>query len=188
MVNGKVLRNDHCKGEFDKMILGTVEMVPSSLDLDSFSLLVSELNSYRRYPSEPAAAGCKQFIALPANHICSLVTMLLNPPAAAQCHSQNSNRQLPGPTRVSNRINSARCRQGSSRPAFAVNTAQVVEQETITHSPDQTEHLTSSHSESGPKSSDMSSKPQIPRNKVLTTSMIAHATNKDVDQVRHTRN
>ena len=106
--------------------------------------------------------------AVAAKQSCTLVIMLLNLPAAAHCHPHSSNRQHPGPTRGCGRLS----------------TAQVIEQEVAPHSADQTDQLTRSHSEPGQKTSDMGSKPQIPRNKVLTTSMIAHATNKEVDQVR----
>ena len=64
-----------------------------------------------------------------------------------------------------------------------VATAQILVEDVDTTSQLEREVLTKSHLEQSPASSEMGSTVQVPRNKVLTTSMIAHATNKDVNQV-----
>ena len=62
-------------------------------------------------------------------------------------------------------------------------TAQVVDQGVAISIKDQPEPLAKSQLNSSRADSDMNSRVQVPRNKVLTTTMIAHATNKDVNQV-----
>lgn len=103
--------------------------------------------------------------------------MLLQAPKLAQCHLHGCYRQQPDLSRITGARHIRGCK---ALPAAVLDIAQVVEKETETSSKAQLDFLARSALE---QNSDMGSKVQVPRNKVLTTSMIAHATNKDFNQV-----
>ena len=78
---------------------------------------------------------------------------------------------------------SARRSRSRSARSAVVNTVQVVDPDVTNSIKDQPDPLAKSQLNSSRADSDMHSRVQVPRNKVLTTTMIAHATNKDITQV-----
>lgn len=106
--------------------------------------------------------------------------MLLQAPSLAQCRLHGCHRQHFDLSRITG---FRRTPSNRSSHTTVVDTAQVLKEDTGTTSQLEREILTRSQLEQSPASSEMGSTVQVPRNKVLTTSMIAHATNKDVNQV-----
>ncbi len=106
--------------------------------------------------------------------------MLLQAPRLAQCHLYGSHRQQPDLSRVTRARRLPGCR---SSLTTVIDPAQTLEEEVGVSSQVEREFLAKSQLKSSPAVTDMGSTVQIPRHKVLTTSMIAHATNKDVNQV-----
>lgn len=74
-----------------------------------------------------------------------------------------------------------RCHSRSAQVA-AVDTTQVIDKGITNIS--KLDPIVKSQLDSTRAEPDMNSRVQVPRNKVLTTTMIAHATNKDVSQVK----
>ena len=105
--------------------------------------------------------------------------MFLQFPQLAHSPCNHCSRQQPAFARVTS------VRRYRSRPAriAVVDTAQVVDQDVTSSINNQPEALAKSQLNSSRADFDMNSRVQVPRNKVLTTTMIAHATNKDVIQV-----
>lgn len=86
------------------------------------------------------------------------------------------------------RLFAPRQRQCRSSPVRIVSTAQVLESELESriqshHNASTTAQQRISQSDRGSTARDMSSGIHVPRHKVLTTNMIAQATNKDIEQV-----
>ena len=112
---------------------------------------------------------------------CGIVAMLLQAPRLAQCHLYGSHRQQPDLSRVTRARRNPGCK---SSLTTVIDPAQTLEEQVGVSSQVEREFLAKSQVKStSPAATDMGSTVQVPRNKVLTTSMIAHATNKDVNQV-----
>ncbi len=140
-------------------------------------LMVSERTALKT----PIAAGYPRLDqACSIDGACSIVAMLLQAPRLAQCHLHGSHRQQPDLSRVTRARRNPGCK---SSLATVIDPAQTLEGEAETSSLVEREFLAKSQLKASPAATDMGSTVQIPRNKVLTTSMIAHATNKDVNQV-----
>ena len=105
--------------------------------------------------------------------------MLLQLPQPAHNSCKGCSRQQPAFARVTS---ARRCRSRSARIPV-VDTVQVIDQDVANSIKDQPDVLVNSQLNSCRADPDMNSRVQVPRNKVLTTTMIAHATNKDVNQV-----
>lgn len=105
--------------------------------------------------------------------------MLLQVPQLAHCplHPDSTPRAM-----LSSVTAARRCRIRSASTSVA-DTAQLIEQNTKASSKDQLDIWARSQLPGAPAEPEMGSRVQIPRNKVLTTTMIAHATNKDINQV-----
>lgn len=112
-------------------------------------------------------------------HCRACVAMNLQAPALTPCTHHPRIQHQP----VSSRISAARrCHTRSARTLVA-DTTQLIDQDIQASSQDQLDVLSRSQPDSAPAEPDMGSRLQIPRNKVLTTNMIAHATNQNVSQV-----
>ncbi|DBA99259.1 TPA: hypothetical protein ACH3X3_011871 [Trebouxia sp. C0006] len=112
---------------------------------------------------------------------CGTVAMLLQAPRLAHCHLYGSHRQQPDLSRVTRARRNPGCK---SSLTTVIDPAQTLEEQVEASSQVEREFLAKSQLKpTGPAATDMGSTVQVPRNKVLTTSMIAHATNKDVNQV-----
>lgn len=100
------------------------------------------------------------------------------PQLAPSPFGTGSRQQQPATARLTS------ARRCHSRPAqiAVVDTAQVVDPDVTKTS--KLDVLAKSQLDSTRAEPDMNSRVQLPRNKVLTTTMIAHATNKDVSQVK----
>lgn len=109
--------------------------------------------------------------------------MLLQVPQLAHCplHPDSTPRAM-----LSSVTAARRCRIRSASTSVA-DTAQLIEQNTKASSKDQLDIWARSQLPGAPAEPEMGSRVQIPRNKVLTTTMIAHATNKDINQVRRVK-
>ena len=105
--------------------------------------------------------------------------MLLQPPRTAHSPCKPYSREQPASARVT-------CARRCHRPACSavVDTPQLIDQDVTNSSKDQPNILVKSQLDSSRAEFEMNSRVQVPRNKVLTTTMIAHATNKDVNQVK----
>lgn len=103
--------------------------------------------------------------------------LLQGPQLAHSLFSTGNKQQQPATARVTS------ARRCHSRPAqiAVVDTAQVANSDGTKSS--KLDVLAKSQLDSTRAEPDMNSRVQLPRNKVLTTTMIAHATNKDVSQV-----
>lgn len=112
---------------------------------------------------------------------CGTVAMLLQAPRLAQCHLYGSHRQQPDLSRVTRARRNPGCK---SSLTTVIDPAQTLEEQVEVSSQVEREFLAKSQLKpTSPAATEMGSTVQVPRNKVLTTSMIAHATNKDVNQV-----
>ena len=112
---------------------------------------------------------------------CGIVAMLLQAPRLAQCHLYGSHRQQPDLSRVTRARRKPGCK---SSLTTVTDPAQTLEEQVTSSNQVERDFLAKSQLKpTSPAATDMGSTVQVPRNKVLTTSMIAHATNKDVNQV-----
>lgn len=106
--------------------------------------------------------------------------MVLQLPQPVHSPCKHCGKQQPAFVRFTS---ARRCRSRSARQVV-VDTAQVIDQDVTSSAKDQSETLVAQlNSRADPN---MHSRVQVPRNKVLTTTMIAHATNKDLKQVNAT--
>lgn len=109
--------------------------------------------------------------------------MVLQLPQPVHSPCKHCNRQQPTFARFTS---ARRCRSRSAR-RVVVDTVQVIDQDVSNSTKDQPETLVKSQLNSSRADPNMHSRVQVPRNKVLTTTMIAHATNKDLKQVTQDR-
>ena len=107
--------------------------------------------------------------------------MLLQLPQLAHCPLHPTSK----PRAIRSCITAARHCHIRSASTSVADTAQLLEQNTKSVGKDQLDVWARSQLHGAPAEPDMGSRVQIPRNKVLTTTMIAHATNKDITQVEH---
>ena len=106
--------------------------------------------------------------------------MLLQSPGLSDFCLRACHPHQPNLIRVTRTSRSHICRKSR---AAAVDTAQVIEEETDSSNKFDLNISARSPEAQSPANPEPGFKMQIPRNKVLTTNMIAKATNKDVSQV-----
>ena len=148
-------------------------------------LVVSELSLCICLPGDPCSCDwllhTSQWYAraclLDHRHLVAAMLLRLPQPAHSPC--KRCSRQQSAFARVTS---ARRCCKRSARTAV-VDTVQVIAQDVANSIKDQPDVLVNSQLNTSRADPDMNSRVQVPRNKVLTTTMIAHATNKDVNQV-----